>query len=93
MIKSFRAISLLEGISFLSLLLFAMPMKYIYNNPIYVKNIGMAHGILFILYIIYAIFLKIQKNWDSKKFMIIILASVLPFGTFYIDKKYLKNEQ
>lgn len=88
MIKSFKTIATLEGISLISLLFFAMPMKYFFDNPIFVKNIGMAHGILFIIYIAFAILLKFEQKWDNKKFGIICLASIIPFGTFYIEKKY-----
>lgn len=91
MIKSFKSIALLEGISLLALLFFAMPMKYFFNEPIYVKNIGMAHGVLFILYVIFAIVLKIELKWNFKIFIIILIASSIPFGTFYIEKKYLKK--
>jgi integral membrane protein len=90
MIKSFKTIALLEGISLLALLFFAMPMKYIFVNPIFVKNIGMAHGVLFLLYIVFAVVLKIEQKWEMKKFGIICLASIIPFGTFYIEKKYFK---
>lgn len=89
MIKLFKIIALLEGVSLLALLFFAMPMKYIFSNPIFVKYIGMAHGILFILYLAIALLLKLEQKWDLKKFAIICLASVIPFGTFYIEKKYL----
>ena len=88
MIKTFKTIATLEGISLLALLFFAMPMKYIFHNPIFVKNIGMAHGILFVIYIAFAVLLKIEQKWDFKKFGIICLASIIPFGTFYIEKKY-----
>lgn len=63
-----------------------MPMKYFAGQPEYVKHIGMAHGVLFIGYIILAIMLKIEENWSWKKFGIIAIASVIPFGTFYIEK-------
>ena len=66
-------------------------MKYIFELPIYVRIIGMAHGLLFIIYIILAIMNKIEEKWGTKKFLIICVASVIPFGTFYIEKKYLKN--
>lgn len=89
MIKFFKIIALLEGISLLALLFFAMPMKYLFGNPMFVKHIGMAHGLLFILYIVLAILLKIEQKWDMKKFGVICLASIVPFGTFYIEKKYL----
>ena len=91
MIKSFKIIALLEGISLLALLFFAMPMKYIFDNPAFVKHIGMTHGLLFIAYIVLASVLKFEQKWDFKKYLIICIASVVPFGTFYVEKKYLKN--
>jgi integral membrane protein len=91
MVKLFKYIALLEGISLLLLLFFAMPMKYIYELPIYVKVIGMAHGLLFIAYIALAVMIKIEEKWPIKKFVIICFASIIPFGTFYVEKKYLKN--
>ena len=91
MIKSFRTIALLEGISTLALYFFAMPIKHIAGNKIYVENIGMAHGILFMLYIAFAFLIRNQQKWDSKTFAIVCLASIFPFGTFYIEKKYLQN--
>lgn len=89
MLKLFKIIAFLEGASLLLLLFFAMPMKYYFQEPIFVKIIGMAHGVLFVAYIILAIIAKIELNWSFKKTGIICLASVLPFGTFYVEKKYL----
>ena len=51
----------------------------------------MAHGLLFIGYIIMAIMLKYEQNWTGKKFRIVAVASIIPFGTFYVEKKYLRN--
>jgi integral membrane protein len=91
MLKIFKIIAFLEGISLLALFGFAMPMKYAFERPEYISSFGMAHGLLFIVYIILATMLKIQENWAAKKFVIICLASVVPFGTFYVENKYLKN--
>lgn len=92
MIKLFKTIATFEGLSLLALLFFAMPMKYIYNDKVYVKHIGMVHGILFIAYIFLAVFIKNRVKWNVKSFFIVCIASIIPFGTFYIEKKYLKNE-
>jgi integral membrane protein len=89
MLDFFKKIALLEGISLLALLFFAMPMKYMFEQEIYVKTIGMAHGVLFIVYIIVALLLKFSLNWSFKLFAIIGLASIIPFGTFYVERKYL----
>ena len=87
MLNWFKRIALLEGISSILLILVAVPIKYLADNPIFVKYLGMPHGILFILYIIMAFLLKDEKNWNLKNFAIILLASLIPFGTFYVDKK------
>ncbi len=91
MIKFFKILALVEGISALLLFFFAMPMKYIFEIPIYVKYIGMAHGVLFIAYIIIATVLMFKQNWKFKKYFEICLGSIVPFGTFYIENKYLKS--
>ncbi len=89
-LKSFRIISILEGLSFLILLGIAMPLKYIYNIPEAVQAVGMAHGILFIFYLFGAFYMKQKLNWSFQTLLIVILCSVLPFGPFYADRKYLK---
>jgi integral membrane protein len=89
--KAFRIISFLEGISFILLLFIATPIKYFAQNDVFVKILGMPHGILFLVYITVALLLKYELKWNSKIVGIIVLASIIPFGTFYTDKKYLKN--
>ena len=89
MINIYRLTAFLEGVSYILLLFFAVPIKYLLNEALYVKILGMPHGILFILYIIFSIIAKIKYNWNFRKFLVISLASLVPFGTFYIDKKYL----
>ena len=87
----FRIVALLEGVSYILLLFIATPIKYFGNDPQYVKLLGMPHGLLFIAYITLAIILKNDFQWNTKQFLIVLVASIIPFGTFYIDKVYLKE--
>lgn len=93
MIKFFKYTAILEGISYIVLfanMLFLKPNNLeLYKTLL--KPIGMTHGLLFVLYVILAFLLKEEKKWNTKDFSIILLASLLPFGTFYVDKKYLKD--
>lgn len=86
----FRIVSFLEGLSYLLLMSLGLYYKYALNDPSFVKMFGMPHGILFMLYIVLAIMIKKEMNWNGKTLGIVLLASILPFGTFYIDKKYLR---
>ena len=85
---SFRIIAFLEGVSYILLMTFGLYFKYQLNDDSYVKLLGMPHGVLFILYIIFAFLLRKQENWNILNFSIILFASLIPFGTFYIDRKY-----
>lgn len=63
------------------------------NDPQYVKILGMPHGILFILYVALAFLLKSDYKWSNKTFIAVLVASIIPFGTFYIDRKFLKTSK
>lgn len=91
MTSFFKIVSFLEGVSYILLLLIAVPIKYIGGNEFWVKILGMPHGVLFILYIIMACIIKKKQQWSSKEFLIILIASLIPFGTFYVNNKYLKK--
>ncbi|PVX47675.1 integral membrane protein [Flavobacterium sp. 103] len=91
MLKIFKITAILEGISFL--VLFSNMLFIKTNNPeLYhtmLRPLGMTHGVLFIGYVLLAFLLKKAQNWNFKAFGIILIASLVPFGTFYIEKKYL----
>ncbi|VAW10175.1 FIG01019523: hypothetical protein [hydrothermal vent metagenome] len=90
MLSTFRIVAILEGVSYLMLFGITMPLKYLADMPEPNKFVGYAHGFLFIAYVILAIIFWMGKKWSIKKGLIILVASLLPFGTFYIDKNYLK---
>ena len=90
MIPTFRIVSYLEGISYLLILFVTMPLKYMFESPEPNKMIGMAHGVLFLLYIVLAFLVKQEKKWNNKTLLIVLICSIIPFGTFWMDKKYLK---
>lgn len=90
MLTTFRITAILEGVSFLMLFAISMPLKYLAEIPQPNTYIGYAHGFLFIAYVILALIFWMEKKWSIKRLLILIVASLLPFGTFYIDKKYLK---
>jgi integral membrane protein len=92
MISIFRLVAFLEGVSYILLLFIATPIKYLKDDPQYVKLLGMPHGILFMAYIALAFVLRSDFNWSKKDFRTILLAAIIPFGTFYIDKKYLRKK-
>ena len=92
-IKSLRVVGFLEGISFLLLIFIAMPLKYIWDNPILVKYVGMGHGVLFIAFLVVLFVVCEKQKWSLKMFLLGLIASILPFGPFIFDHKLKKLEQ
>jgi len=86
----YKIVAILEGVSFLVLLGIAMPLKYIFGLPAATQVVGMAHGILFIAYVLMVFIIRKQLNWNLKITALALIASVLPLGPFVVDRKLLK---
>lgn len=88
----FRKIAFAEGVSFLILLFIAMPLKYIAGIPMAVTVVGGLHGVLFVAFAVYAWEVKTTYKKDLRWLVKAGLASLLPFGTFYMDREWKKEE-
>ncbi|MEO8534729.1 MAG: DUF3817 domain-containing protein [Flavobacterium sp.] len=86
-----RILGLLEGISLLILIFIAVPLKYIFDNPSGTKMMGPIHGALFLLFIFNALSVGVEQNWKFTTTWKVLLACIIPFGTFYIDHTILSK--
>ncbi|PGT81882.1 DUF3817 domain-containing protein [Bacillus sp. AFS040349] len=82
-----RLTAILEGISYLVLLLIAMPLKYFLDFPFAVSLVGAVHGFLFIAYLLMVAIVKFRKKWSILWALWAVLLAFIPFGTFYLDKQ------
>lgn len=80
-----------EGISFLLLLGIAMPLKYLADWPLAVRVVGMAHGILFLLYVWLVIQTAMDLRWEWRRIALALIASLLPAGPFIFDRRIYKT--
>ena len=90
-VRNMHIAAILEGLSYLFILFVSMPLKYFAEMPMPNKIGGYAHGILFIVYIALIFPTAKKLNWDLKTMFIAAAASLIPFATFWVDKKYLKE--
>ncbi len=87
-----RIIGFMEGISLLALLFIAMPMKYLMGYEHATRIPGTIHGALFLLFIFNTLSVGVEQNWKFRTTTWkVLLACIIPFGTFYIDKKILSG--
>lgn len=93
LIGKFRIIGFIEGISYLVLLFIAMPMKYMMGIMVATKIAGMIHGILFIIFLILLMQAAQIHKFKMKDSIIFFIASLIPFGTFFTDKRLKELEE
>lgn len=87
-----RIVGMLEGISLLILVFIAVPLKYFWAAPALTKMMGPIHGALFLLFVINALSVGVALQWSFKTTTWkVLVACLIPFGTFYIDRKILKD--
>ncbi|WP_458121568.1 DUF3817 domain-containing protein [Paenibacillus sp. Z6-24] len=87
-----RIVGNVEALSYLLLVLVAMPLKYWAGQPLMVTYVGMIHGVLFVSYAaVIALTLMIRKL-TFKQAILAMIASMLPFGPFIFDR-YLKRQE
>ncbi len=89
-LKLLKLLAILEGISYLSFAV-TMPLKKFYDMPQPNFYVGMTHGVLFILYVIFVFLVKKDAKWNNKTTFWALLASIIPFGTFLADVKIFKK--
>ena len=89
----FRLIAIVEGISYLVLLFIAMPLKYFGGIPDAVKYTGWAHGVLFMLFMLALLNVMINNKWSFLKSTVAFISSLIPFGTFVLDRSLIKEEK
>lgn len=85
-----RLLGLAEGLSLLILVGIAVPIKYISHDPSLVRAIGPIHGLLFLLYVLNTLHVGVEYGWRFQQTTWkVLLACIVPFGTFYIDHRIL----
>ncbi|SHE87966.1 integral membrane protein [Seinonella peptonophila] len=85
-LSRFHLISLTEGLSFLALLLIAMPLKYVYDLPLAVTIVGSIHGGLFLGYLAAVAQVSWADRWSFIQIIVALIASVIPFGWIFLNR-------
>lgn len=87
MLLFFRKLSFIEGLSLIVLLLIAMPAKYHFGYVDSIWMVGMTHGLLWLAYFVISLIVSHQQNWSIMFWLATLLASIMPFGCFFLDRK------
>jgi len=90
MLKMFRVISMVEGLSLIVLLCIAMPAKYQFGIDL-VKTVGPIHGFLWLAYLPMLEITSRQQGWSKSFWNLAFITSIVPFGCFFLENKMKEN--
>lgn len=87
MLKAFRALSLIEGLSLVILLFIAMPAKYHFGISGVVPIVGITHGSLWVTYVVMSLMVSHKQTWSVGFWLLALLASVVPFACLWLETR------
>ena len=92
LIDQIRLLGRLEAVSFLVLLLVAMPLKYFADMPIATKVVGWPHGLLFVAYGGLVLIAGRKHGLSNALMGELLIAALLPFGPFFAERNLPRGE-
>lgn len=93
MLRIFRIIGVIEGLTTIALFLVAMPLKYLADMPAFVPPVGMTHGVAWLAYIAAMVICLPGKGFTLWQWLRTFLAALFPFGTFLNDPMIARREK
>ena len=90
-LKAYRVMAYVTGVLLLVLLLVAMPLKYLADSPELVRVVGVAHGWLYMAYVVAALVLAYRLRWTPVRTLLVVLAGTVPFASFVAERRVAAN--
>ena len=89
LLRLFRLSGHLEAYSYLALLLIAMPLKYYFGKPVFVRWTGTFHGFFFIVFVIVVAITAYKRKWPLKIAALAFFSAFVPLGPLLFERKFL----
>jgi integral membrane protein len=83
----YRVLAYVVGVWLVVLVLVAVPLKYLADQPALVAVVGPVHGFLYMVYLVTAVDLALRARWSPVRTVLVMLAGTIPFLTFYAERR------
>lgn len=85
-LDAFLRVALVEALSYLVLVAASVAHRG-FGTANLVPYVGLVHGTIFLVYLALAVVLRGRNGWDSGTMIVIVLASVVPLGTLFVERR------
>lgn len=84
---AYRIAAWVTGVGLLVLVVIAMPLKYVFGQPELVSIVGVAHGFLYMIYIVCTLLLAERCRWKPLDALLILVAGTVPVASFVAERR------
>jgi integral membrane protein len=88
----YRVAAVVTGLGLLLLVLVAIPLHYIWDQPWLSETYSPIHGAIFMVYVVVVIWVSTRRHWSPVKALLVILAGVVPFASFVVERRVIADE-
>ena len=89
LLLGFRVVAVIEAVSYVALVLAPIAHR-VGQTENFVPKIGPIHGVIFLVYLSFALLLRRALRWDTSTTLFVILAAVIPLGGIYVEQRVAK---
>jgi integral membrane protein len=82
----YRVMAYITGVVLIILCFVGIPLQVFGNNTVVVNDVGTLHGILYIIYIIFAYLLTRRLRLAIGPTLLVLLAGTIPVLTFVVER-------
>jgi integral membrane protein len=86
-LRCYRVAAWVTSIGLVVLVFVAMPLKYIFGMPQLVAVVGVAHGFLYMIYIVCTLLLAERCRWKPLDALLILIAGTIPLAGFFAERR------
>ncbi|MCA8949739.1 MAG: DUF3817 domain-containing protein [Planctomycetes bacterium] len=87
-VRFLRVANFVEAVSYIVLVFVAMPLKYVWHEPLAVKVFGWVHGILFAIFCLGLVRVVFDAAWPARRTIGVFGAALLPIVPFFVDRRF-----
>lgn len=91
-LAAYRAAAVVTGVGLLLLVLVAMPLRYLADQPGLSQTYSPIHGAIFMAYVVVVIWVSTRRRWSPTKALLVILAGAVPFASFVVERRVIADE-
>jgi len=92
-LQAYRVMSIVTGIGLLLLVLVAVPLRYLGDEPGFSMTYSPIHGAIYMVYIGVVVWVTSRRGWSPYKGLLVIIAGAVPFASFLVERNVIAAER